>query len=149
MKLDSLLTGLKSPNRKKRLYALIDLGMMGGKAKAAVSEIQNLLSDREEEIRINAILALKDIAGRHAEQMLLPLLDDPSPKVQACVAASVGLLGNRSLAYPLLHKMLASPDKEVRDAAKLFVDDLEDFETASPSDPSRGEMHSVLMRNEW
>lgn len=136
MKIESLLSGLKSSSKKKRLYALIDLGMMGGKAKTAVPDIENLLNDQDEEIRINAVLALKDIMGKRAEKAILPLLNDPSPKIRACVAATIGLLGNKAFAYPLLQQMLASSSKEERDAANLFVDDLDDFQAELPPNPS-------------
>lgn len=146
MKIESLVAALGSPQRKKRLYALIDLGMLGRKAKAAAPAIQGLLVDQDEEIRINAVLALKDILGKTAEPAIVGLLEDASPKVRACTAATVSSIGNKALAYPILRKMLDSPVQTERDAANMFKDDVPvDFFDAVPSNNSHSPMASDVL----
>lgn len=78
------------------------------------------------EDRIAAARRLGALPDRRAVMALLEALADPSPRLRAEAAKSLGRLGYRSMARAALLSRLQDPDPDVRQAAALALGQLRD-----------------------
>jgi hypothetical protein len=78
------------------------------------------------EERIAAARRLGELPDRRAVMALLETLEDPSPRLRAEAAKSLGRLGYRSMARAALLSRLQDPDPDVRQAAALALGQLHD-----------------------
>lgn len=78
------------------------------------------------EDRIAAARRLGELPDRRAVMALLEALADPSPRLRAEAAKSLGRLGYRSMARAALLSRLQDPDPDVRQAAALALGQLRD-----------------------
>lgn len=91
---------------------------------AAVSAAVGMAPTTED--RIAAARRLGELPDRRAVMALLEALADPSPRLRAEAAKSLGRLGYRSMARAALLSRLQDPDPDVRQAAALALGQLRD-----------------------
>ncbi len=89
------------------------------------SALEGLAAQAVEE-RIAAARRLGELPDRRAVLALLEALGDPSPRLRAEAARSLGRLGYRSLARASLLQRLEDPDPDVREAAATALGRLQD-----------------------
>jgi quinoprotein glucose dehydrogenase len=98
-----------SENRFLRLHGIWGLGQLARKDEALVPSLVALLGDADAEVRAQAAKTLADTRTTAAGEALVPLLADPSPRVQSFAAIGVGKCGIVT-ALPKLYELLATND---------------------------------------
>ncbi len=92
---------------------------------ALMSALEGLAAEAVES-RIEAVQKLGNLPDRRSVMTLVEVLNDPSPRVRAEAARSLGHLGYRSLARAALLRGLEDTDPNVREAAATALGRLRD-----------------------
>lgn len=98
-----------SENRFLRLHGIRGLGQLARKDETLVPSLVALLDDADAEVRAEAAKSLADTRTTKAGEALMPLLADPSARVQGFAAIGVGKCGIVT-ALPKLYELLATND---------------------------------------
>jgi len=104
-----------------RLHAIWGLGIAGRKHPAAFDRLLRLTSDPDAEVRAQAIRVLGDERAANAEQRVVELLADASPRVRFFAALAAGRL-QAPRAAPALAEILRATgesDPDLRHAAVM------------------------------
>ncbi|HOD36823.1 MAG TPA: HEAT repeat domain-containing protein [Syntrophales bacterium] len=113
-KRDALITDLKDPDKKIRIWAAEQLGNYWD--KAIVPPLITALKDPEPSVRAAAAKSLGNLSDRGAVQPLIAALKDPDPSVRAAAAGALGNLNDKAAVPPLI-VALRDRDRNVRVAA--------------------------------
>jgi len=92
---------------------------------ALMSALEGLATETVES-RIEAVQKLGNLPDRRSVMTLVEVLNDPSPRVRAEAARSLGRLGYRSLARAALLRGLEDANPDVREAAATALGRLRD-----------------------
>lgn len=115
-KVAALIEDLRSRDESVKLNAALALGKAG---KAAVDPVAAVLTDPDTDVRYYAVWALgllgPDAKGRTAD--IIRLLDDRSADVRRKAAFAIGRIAPPDVAVPVLIKVLADDNADVRTAA--------------------------------
>lgn len=98
-----------SENRFLRLHGIRGLGQLARKDETLVPSLVALLGDTDAEVRAEAAKSLAETRTTKAGEALVPLLADPSARVQCFAAIGVGKCGIVT-ALPKLYELLAIND---------------------------------------
>lgn len=116
-----------------RSQATVALGRCG--SPAVGQALFHLLNDPEEDVRVAALSALGSMKEAGVEWateipwMLEPLLEDPSPRVQAAAALGLGRIGDPATILSLRRLYADNDDDDCRAAAVVGLALLEDSES--------------------
>jgi len=96
-------------------WELMEIGEPVGRYNEAIDALIESLKDKDEEVRINAALALGEAKNRKAVEPLIETLKDESRKVRESAALALGVIGDERAIKPLLE--ILKKDDEIRWAA--------------------------------
>ncbi len=116
---DSLAGLLQRADQRIRIHAMWGLAMIDRGGCETIDLIMPLLSDDDAEIRAQAARIVGESGSTHRAKAILPLIDDPSPRVAFFAAIAAGTLGDHE-AVPLLLDLArrnADADPYLRHAA--------------------------------
>jgi HEAT repeat protein len=104
---DAMVEALDDPDASVRAAILKAIGRT--EATPALLEVAARLQDQEPEVRLQAVITLRQLASypRGLKAGLEPLLDDPDPAVRSHVAATLLSLGPNERAETMLRTMTA------------------------------------------
>lgn len=119
-----LLRALDDSDDEVRLRIITSLGLHGD--EKTLPALVEVLSDRTESaaVRATAADAMSGFGGLPGESALLTALSDPSPKVRASAAHSLGQLRVQSAAQILRKLVKRDPRLIVRDAARSALEQI-------------------------
>jgi quinoprotein glucose dehydrogenase len=104
---------LNSKSQLARLHAIWGLGQISAKSKSDLSHLAPLLHDADAEVRGQVAKQFGDHHYSGADNELIRLLKDTSPRVQFFAAASLGKLKNPAAVAPILEMLRANADEDV------------------------------------
>lgn len=149
--MSALIVALTNPNEKVRADAAWALGWGGPRASRAIPALIEELSDRETEVRVNAVDALTMIARyqiiagtsrvagadrARATRALIEALHDPDPRVRRAAARLGLIIGPEDrpwqAAIAALMAALDDPDPGVNWSATRSLTCLEDWRATGP-----------------
>ncbi len=102
-------------NLTPRIHAIWSLGIIGRTDKIALEPLYALLSDKEIEVRANAIRAIGDSPSGDIEK-LLPLLEDKEPRVKMMACLAIAQLP-KTKQITVSDKVLGAANKVLEDNA--------------------------------
>ncbi|OPX68154.1 MAG: putative lyase [Methanoregulaceae archaeon PtaB.Bin056] len=120
-------TALRDPDKGVRGQAASALAGLG---KEAVSDLLDLLKDKEWRIRYRAAEALGMIGSASAAAALIQALADEKDHVRYMAAKSLGLMGERSAVTPLIAR-LSDENEYVRRMAAISLEKIGGEEAAA------------------
>ena len=101
----------ENENQLARLHGIWGLGQLAREDESLLRTHRELLTDSDSEVRAQAVKILADSRTTESGEALVPLLDDPSARVQSFAAIGVGKCGITT-ALPKLFEMLATNNDE-------------------------------------
>lgn len=128
----SALTDLKgvtqSDNQLARIHAIWGLGQIGRKNGEAYQPLLTLISDKDAEIRAQAIKVLGEGKASAAELAIVARLQDDEPRVRFFAALSLATIGHADAVPALVEMLRTNDDKDayLRHAGMLALSSIND-----------------------
>lgn len=141
-------------NTTTRLHALWALAECSERVPESLNDLPRLMSDREPEVRAQAVRLAGDNLRIETYSSVLPLLQDPSPRVAFFAAQTLGKF-RRSEAVPALIDLLRRNDNRdpvLRHGAVLALSRLDSASALAPAfqDPSAAvRLGTVMVYRLW
>lgn len=125
----TLIEALNDNDPNLRESAARALGWFGWYGKfdeyEIVKPIQNLLNDKQIEVRLSAIWALGQLDNKNIRPTLIHTLADPNPEIRGAAAEALGELGDASAIQPLINA-LSDEESNVRYSSAVALGRLDD-----------------------
>ena len=103
----------KSGNQLARLHAIWGLGQLGRKNIKALDAVRPLLSDKDDEVRAQAVKVLGDAKDAKSLDTFVKLLKDPSNRVKYFAAYGVGKQAKKSTFGAVMDMLRANNDEDL------------------------------------
>ncbi len=142
-------TALKSTHRMARLHAIWALGILGREVPNRLRSLLPLLEDRDAEIRAQATYVFGDAPLQEASAMIIPLLNDATPRVRMFAAIALSKLDDPNAVEGLLQMLRVNDnhDPYLRYAAVTGLAGINDRTVlhANREDPSPAVRLGILL----
>jgi quinoprotein glucose dehydrogenase len=144
----------KSSSQLARLHAIWGIGQIlardvGSAGKTSIALLLEVLSDHDGEVRAQSAKVLGERKVHSAREKLCALLKDPAPRVRFFAALSLGKLGQREAALPVIDLLRENNDADpwLRHAGVMALVGLADMEALSTAakDPSSAVRMGALL----
>lgn len=133
MKLERIISDLRSKSKKAQHNAMANLAQMGRRGLAAAPDVLPFLDSPDESLRHRALVTYSKIATSESVEILRRYHSDAMPLVRALAAALSSQVGDKASGYPVLREMLRSTDSKERQAANAFLSQVDqDFHPEKP-----------------
>lgn len=96
-----------------RLHAVWGMGVIGRKKPDVLRTVEGLLKDADPEVRAQSAKVIGDARYQAAYRSLIPLLNDTSLRVRYFATMSLGHLGIKDAAQPVLAMVKANDDQDI------------------------------------
>ena len=94
---------LKSPKKKKRASAALNLGLLGN--NEAINYLEKSLTDPYPPVRSHSVIALSKFDDSRVLNLLITALADPDDQVYGCAASALSRIGNETAIRTLVNEV--------------------------------------------